>query len=63
MNYERIRRRITKVSCEIMLMCSEVNIRRYFNSLGSNKFKNNCWNTNHDLQSKIFPNVKQKKKN
>lgn len=64
MNYERIRRRgITKVSCEIMLMCLGVNIRRYFNSLGNNKFKDNCWNTPHDLQSEIFPSVKQKKKN
>ena len=63
MNYERIRRRgITKVSCEIMLMCLGVNIRRYFNSLDSNKFKDNCWNTPHDLQSEIFPSVKQKKK-
>ena len=64
MNYERIRRRgITKVSCEIMLMCLGVNIRRYFNSLGSNKFKNNCWNAPRDLQSEIFPSVKQNKKN
>lgn len=34
MNYERIRRRgLDKVSCEIMLMCLGVNIRRYLNSL------------------------------
>ena len=64
MNYERIRRRgIKNVSCEIMLMCLGVNIRRYFNSLNSNKFKNNCWNTPDSLQSEIFPSVKQKKKN
>ena len=64
MNYERIRRRgIKKVSCEIMLMCLGVNIRRYFNSLNNNKFKNNCWNTPDGLQSEIFPSVKQKKKN
>ena len=43
MNYERIRRRgIEKVSCEIMLMCLGVNIRRLFKSFYDNKFKNNC---------------------
>lgn len=64
MNYERIRRRgMDKVSCEIMLMCLGVNIRRYFISLDNNKFKNNCWNTPDTLQPEIFPSVKQKKKN
>ena len=63
MNYERIRRRgLDKVSCEIMLMCLGVNIRRYLNSLEHNTFKNNCWNTPDDLQPEIFPSVKQKKK-
>ena len=61
MNYERIRRRgMDKVSCEIMLMCLGVNIRRYFNSLDNNKFKNNCWNTPDTLQPEIFPSVKLK---
>lgn len=64
MNYERIRRRgINKVSCEIMLMCLGVNIRRYINSLNDNKFKSNCWNTPDNLQTEIFPSVKSKKKN
>lgn len=64
MNYERIRRRgINKVSCEIMLMCLGVNIRRYINSLNDNKFKSNCWNTPDNLQPEIFPSVKPKKKN
>ena len=64
MNYERTRRRgLDKVSCEIMLMCLGVNIRRYFNSINDNKFKNNCWNTPDDLQSEVFPSVKQNKKN
>lgn len=64
MSYNRIRRRgINKVSYEIMLMCLGINIRRYFNSLNSEKkFKNNCWNTPSTLQSEIFPNVKQKKR-
>lgn len=63
MNYDRIRRRgMDKVSCEIMLMCLGVNIRRLFNSLDTNKFKNNCWNIPYDLQKENFPNVKQKKK-
>ena len=61
MNYERIRRRgLNKVSCEIMLMCLGVNIRRYFNSFDKNKFKNNCWSTPEDLHTEIFPSVKQK---
>ncbi len=63
MNYERIRRRgLEKVSCEIMLECLGVNIRRLLNSFDDNKFKNNCWNTPIDLQSETFPSVKQKKK-
>lgn len=61
MNYERIRRRgLNKVSCEIMLMCLGVNIRRLFNSFETKKFKNNCWNTPDGLQSEIFPSVKPK---
>lgn len=62
MNYDRIRRRgIEKVSCEIMLMCLGVNIRRYFNSLNDeNKFKKNCWKESTTLQKEKFPNVKQK---
>lgn len=64
MNYERIRRRgLNKVSCEIMLMCLGVNMRRYFNSLNEKKFKNNCWNTPNNLQPEIFPDVNQNKKN
>lgn len=63
MNYERIRRRgLDKVSCEIMLMCLGVNIRRLFNSFEESKFKNNCWNAPEDLQPEIFPSVKQKEK-
>ena len=62
MNYERIRRRgIDKVSCEIMLMCLGVNIRRLFASFDENKFKNNCWNTPDDLKEEVFPSVKSKK--
>ena len=63
MNYKRFRRRgISKVSCEIMLMCLGVNIRRYFSSMNENKFKNNCWNTPSTLQSEIFPKCKPQKK-
>jgi hypothetical protein len=52
MSYERIRRRgLKNVSCEIMLECLGVNIRRFLNSLNDNKFKKNCWNTPKDLQS------------
>lgn len=61
MNYNRIRRRgINKVSCEIMLMCLGVNIRRLFNSFDNNKFKNNCWKTPDDLHSEEFPSVNPK---
>lgn len=63
MNYDRIRRRgLDKVSCEIMLMCLGVNIRRYFLSLDDNKFKYNCWSTPSNLHKEIFPIVKSKEK-
>ena len=61
MNYNGIRRRgINKVSCEIMLMCLGVNIRRLFNSFDNNKFKNNCWKTPDTLHSEKFPSVNPK---
>lgn len=63
MSYERIRRRgEEKVSCEIMLEFLGANIRRFLNSFDNNKFKNNCWHTPIDLQSEVFPSVKQKEK-
>lgn len=63
MNYDRIRRRgLNKVSCEIMLMCLGVNVRRYFSSSIENKFKSNCWNTPFTLQKEKFPYVKPKEK-
>lgn len=64
MNYDRIRRRgLKSVSCEIMLMCLGVNIRRYFYSIkNGKKFKNNCWNTPEDLQPEVFESVKPKEK-
>ena len=56
MNYERIRRRgIEKVSCEIMLMCLGVNIRRLLNSFEESKFKNNCWEEDKNLKKEKFP--------
>lgn len=58
MSYERIRRRgFEKVSCEIMLMCLGVNLRRLLSSVNTNKFKNNCWDTPDSLQSELFPSV------
>ena len=63
MNYERIRRRgLSKVSCEIMLECLGVNIRRYLSSTEENKFKKNCWNTPPSLQPEIPPKCKPKKR-
>ena len=64
MNYDRIRRRgLKSVSCEFMLMCLGVNIRRYFSSLNDkNKFKKNCWKNQTTLQSEKFPYVKPKEK-
>ena len=61
MNYDRMRRRgLEKVSCEIMLMCLGVNIRRYFASINSeNKFKKNYWKTPTTLQKEKFSYVKQ----
>ena len=63
MSYNRIRRRgLEKVSCEIMLECLGINIKRYLNSIEEekNKFKENCWNAPIDLQSEKFPSVKSK---
>ena len=63
MNYERIRRRgLENVSCEIMLMCLGVNIRRYFSSLKNKKIKESYWNAPVTLQSEKMPIVKQKEK-
>ena len=63
MQYIRIRRRgLKKASCEIMLMCLGVNLRRYFVSLENNKFKENCWDITDNLHKEVFPVVKQKEK-
>lgn len=64
MDYDRIRRRgLNKVSCEIMLECLGVNIRRYLKSLNNEiEFKNSYWNSSTTLHSEKFPSVKQKKK-
>lgn len=62
MNYERIRRRgINKVSCEIMLMCLGVNLRKLFNSFEKSKFKNSYWEKPKNLKKETFPYPKQKK--
>lgn len=61
MSYNRIRRRgLENVSCEIMLECLAVNIRRYLNSTNENKFKNKCWIAPDTLQSEVFPKCKPK---
>ena len=61
MQYTRIRRRgLKKVSCEIMLICLGVNIRKYFSTLNGKKIKNNYWNTPHNLMEEKFPFPKQK---
>ena len=61
MQYTRIRRRgLGKVSCEIMLMCLGVNIRKYFSSLDGEKIKSNYWNTPPNLKEEKFPFPKQK---
>ncbi len=55
MSYERIRRRgLDKVSCEIMLECLGVNIRRLLNSFEENRFKEKCWNIPSTLQPEIL---------
>ena len=61
MQYTRIRRRgLEKVSCEIMLMCLGVNIRKYFSTLNGKKLKDNYWNTPQNLKKEKFPFPKQK---
>ena len=62
MNYERIRRRgLERVSCEVMLMCLGVNIRRLLDSFEESKFKDNCWDIPNNLHKEVFPYVKPKK--
>lgn len=61
MQYTRIRRRgLEKVSCEIMLICLGVNIRKYFSALNSKKLKDNYWNTPQHLKEEKFLFPKQK---
>ena len=62
MNYDRIRRRgLEKVSCEIMLMCLGVNIRKYLSFLEGKKLKSSYWNSPNNLRSENFPFPKQKR--
>ena len=63
MKYVRIRRRkIDRVSNEIMLMCLGRNIRKLFSILSGNEIKDNYWDTPNDLEEEIFPKVKPKEK-
>ena len=62
MQYTRTRRRgLEKVSCEFMLMCLGVNIRKYFSILDGKKLKDNYWTTPTNLKPEKFPFPKQKK--
>ena len=63
MQYVRIRRRgLEKVSCEIMLMCLGINIRKYFTLLDSKEIKSKYWEKSNNLKAERFPFVKQKQK-
>ena len=63
MHYIRIRRRgLEKVSCEIMLMCLGVNIRKYFTLLNDKEIKSKYWEKSNNLKAEKFPYVKQKAK-
>lgn len=63
MHYVRIRRRgLEKVSCEIMLMCLGVNIRKYFTLLDNKEIKSKYWEKSNNLKAEKFPYVKQKAK-
>lgn len=63
MQYVRIRRRgLEKASCEIMLMCLGINIRKYFTLLDSKEIKSKYWEKSNNLKSEKFPYVKQKQK-
>ena len=63
MQYVRIRRRgFEKVSCEIMLMCLGMNIRKCFASLSGKEIKSKYWEKPNNLEAKKFPYVKQKTK-
>lgn len=63
MGYRRIRRRkMKRVSCEIMLMCLGVNIRKLFSIVSGHEVKDSYWKPPANLTKQIFPKVKENKK-
>ena len=62
MQYTRIRRRgLEKVSCEIMLMCLGLNIRKVFSAYNKNKIENKYWYVDKNIKKENFPFPKQKR--
>lgn len=63
MQYIRVRRRgLEKVSCEFMMMCLGINIRKYFTLLDKKEIKSKYWEKSNNLKTEKFPYVKQKQK-
>ena len=62
MQYNRMRRRgIEKVSCEFMLVCLGVNIRKFFTFLNTKEIKSKYWQKSEKLKKEKFPFPIQKK--
>lgn len=63
MQYIRVRRQGSeKVSCEFMMMCLGINIRKYFTLLDKKEIKSKYWEKLNNLKAEKFPYVKQKHK-
>lgn len=61
LSYVRIRRRgIQKVTCEIMLMCLAINIRRLFTIYKDDTIKTKFWVADNNTRPEEFKKVKEK---
>ena len=63
MSYVRLRRRgMDKVTCEIMLMCLAINIRKLFSIYKKETINSKCWEADDDTKEENFKRIKPKKK-
>ena len=62
-SYVRLRRRgLDKVTCEIMLMCLALNIRKLFSVYKKDKVESSYWKANENTKPEEFPKTKPKEK-
>ncbi len=63
MSYIRLRRRgMNKVTCEIMLMCLAINIRKLFSVYKKDSIRTKYWTASENTKPETMPAVKPKKK-